>query len=232
MKSVSARPPDRRIGSNSNTRPSAALGNVFWNNRLGPNNKAILTATATSSSNIALSWTSAVTDSANADSVGIWVGYSGPPDSANIAGATLVTRLAKTDTVYSYPATYPTTYYFALAVRNSSGKWSPFTSASSDTATLSGVTRPDTIYVDSSRGVPGNSCAAAQNPATPKQTITDALTCGASATDTLVIRVMPGIYPNDNSFSVTSSKPSVVTSFDNNSPARFWPGTDRCWKTR
>lgn len=194
--------------------------NVFWNTRVGPNNTAILSATATSSSNIALSWPSSVTDSTNADSVGIWVGYSAAPDSANIAGATFVAKLAKTDTVYSYPATYSATYYFALAVRNSSGKWSPFTAASTDTVTFTGTSMPDTIYVDSARGNSANSCAAAQNPATPKKTAKDALACGASATDTLVVRVMRGTY-YDSAFSVTASKPSIVTSFDINSRAVF-----------
>jgi hypothetical protein len=208
--------------------------NLFWNNRVGPNNNAVLTATASSSSNISLSWPSTVTDSTNADSVGIWVGYSAPPDSANIAGATLVARLAKTDTVYSYPATYPTTYYFALAVRNTSGKWSPFTAASTDTVTLAGITMPDTVYVDSARGNLSNNCTAAQNPATPKKSVRDALACGASASDTLVVRVMPGTY-YDSAFSITS-KPSVVTSFDINSRAVFngagsgtLDGSSRLW---
>lgn len=193
--------------------------NVFWNSRPGPNNKVTLTATATSTSNISLSWPSAVSDSTNADSVAIWVKYSAYPDSVG-ASATLVTRLAKTDTTYQYPATYPTTYYFALAVRNTSGQWSPFTSTSSDTAVLAGVTMPDTIYVDVTTGLPANSCASAQNPSTPKQTVKDALTCGASASDTLVVRVMPGTY-TDSAFSVTASKPSIVTSFDNNTRAVF-----------
>jgi hypothetical protein len=194
-------------------------GNVFWNSRLSPNNKATLTATATSSSNINLSWSSTVSDSSNADSVGIWVKYSAYPDSVGPGGGTTVAKLAKTDTTYSYPATYPTTYYFALAVRNSSGQWSPFTSSSSDSATMVGlgVTMPDTIYVDSSTGLDANSCASARNPATPKKLPKDALTCGAQATDTLVVRVMPGTY-YDSAFSITS-KPSIVTSFDNNSRA-------------
>ncbi|MBW8886871.1 MAG: DUF2341 domain-containing protein [Fibrobacteres bacterium] len=193
-----------------------ATGNKFWNSRAGPNNKATLTATATSSSNISLSWSSAVSDSSKADSVGIWVKYSGYPDSVG-SGSTFVAKLIKTDTTYNYPATYPTTYYFALAVRDTSGKWSPFTSASSDSATLVGVTMPDTIYVDSATGLAANSCASAQNPSTPKKTIKDALACGASATDTLVVRVMPGTY-TDSVFSITT-KPSIVTSFDNNSRA-------------
>jgi len=193
-------------------------GNLFWNSRPGPNNKVTLTATATSASNIALSWSSTVSDSSNADSVGIWVKYSAAPDSVGGSGGTFVAKLAKTDTTYSYPATYPTTYYFALAVRNTSGQWSPFTSSSSDSATLSGVTMPDTIYVDSAIGNSSNNCTAAQNPSTPKKTVKDALTCGASATDTLVVRVMPGTY-TDSAFSVTASKPSIVTSFDNNSRA-------------
>gem|GEM_PF-2090209 len=189
--------------------------NVFWNGRPGPNNKATLTATPSNpNGGISLSWNSSVSDSSNADSVGIWVKYSAYPDSANAASTTVVARLSKTDTTYTYPAAYPGSYYFALAVRNSSGKWSPFTKASSALATLSGSSMPDTVYVDSAIGSDGNSCASAKNPATPKLTITSALTCGASASDTLEIRVMPGTYANDNAFSVTSSKPSVVMSFD------------------
>jgi hypothetical protein len=191
-------------------------GNVFWNNRVGPNNTAILTATATSSGNISLSWPSTVSDSSTADSVGIWVRYSGSPDSVG-SGSTFVAKLAKADTTYAYPATYSATYWFSLAVRNTSGQWSPFTSSSSDSATLSGVSMPDTIYVDSATGLAANSCASARNPSTPKKTIKDALTCGAQATDTLVVRVMPGTY-TDSAFSITT-KPSIVTSFDNNSRA-------------
>ncbi len=193
-------------------------GNLFWNSRSGPNNKATLTATATSSSNIALSWSSTVSDSSNADSVGIWVKYSAYPDSVGTGGGTFVAKLAKTDTAYSYPATYPTTYYFALAVRNTSGQWSPFTSSSSDSATLSGVTMPDTVYVDSAIGNNSNTCAQAQSPATPRLTVTSALTCGGSASDTLVVRVMPGTYASDNAFAITT-KPSIVTSFDNTTRA-------------
>lgn len=195
-------------------------GNVFWNSRPGPNNRATLTASASNpNGGITLSWAGTLTDSSNADSVGIWVKYSSYPDSVGSA-ATLVRKFALADTAaYTYPAVYPTTYYFSLAIRNTSGKWSPFTKSASDTAVLAGSSYPDTIYVDSAIGNDGNSCASAQSPASPKLTITNALTCGGSATDSLVVRVMPGTYTSDNAFAVTSSKPSVVTSFDNLSRA-------------
>ncbi|MEO7423775.1 MAG: DUF2341 domain-containing protein [Fibrobacteria bacterium] len=193
-------------------------GNLFWNSRAGPNNLVALTATAVAPGNISLSWNTPVSDSSNADSVAIFVKYSAFPDSVGAPSTTRVATLAKTDSAYTYPATYPGTYYFALAVRNSNGAWSPFTTASSDTANLGGsVYYKDTIYVDSAIGNNSNSCTLAQNPATPRLTVTSALTCGASANDTLVVRVMRGTY-FDSAFSITT-KPSIVTSFDNNSRA-------------
>ncbi|MDB5104420.1 MAG: hypothetical protein JWP91_2109 [Fibrobacteres bacterium] len=194
-------------------------GNVFWNARPGPNNLATLTATAGSGS-IALAWNTPVSDSSNADSVGLWVKYTGYPDSATAAATTRVVTLGKTDSAYAYPATYPGTYYFALAVRNTSGAWSPFTKSSSDTANQGGPFMPDTVYADSATGSNANTCTQARNPATPMQTITYALTCGAGAVDTLVVRAMPGTYAGvDTAFAMTGSKPSVVASFDNLSRA-------------
>ncbi|MEO6098391.1 MAG: DUF2341 domain-containing protein [Fibrobacteria bacterium] len=198
-----------------------ATGNTFWNNRLGPNNKATLTAVAGSGS-ISLSWTTPVSDSANADSVGLWLKYSGPPDSVGATGQSKVVLLPKTDSTYSYPATYTGTYYFALAVRNTSGLWSPFSAASTDTVVQSGsTTMTDTVYVDSALGNNGNSCTAARSPFTPKLTITGAT--GAticetnSVNDSLIIRVMAGTYA-DSIFD-SNSKPIVVSSFDPNSRA-------------
>ncbi|MDB5104230.1 MAG: filamentous hemagglutinin N-terminal protein, partial [Fibrobacteres bacterium] len=192
-------------------------GNVFWNARPGPNNTVSLTATA-GVNTIALSWNTPVSDSANADSVGLWVKYSGYPDSANAASTTRVVKLIKTDSSYSYPATYPGTYYFALAVRNTNGVWSPFTKASSDTANLSGsVYMLDTVYVDSAIGNNLNSCVQARNPATPMKNAWTAMLCGSGATDTLVVRMMPGTY-TDSDFTITS-KPTIITSFDRNSRA-------------
>ncbi|MDB5047740.1 MAG: Fibronectin type domain protein [Fibrobacteres bacterium] len=192
-------------------------GNVFWNSRAGPDNLVSLTATA-GSGNIALSWNTPVSDSSNADSVGLWVKYAAYPDSANAASATRVVQLAKTDSAYTYPAAYSGTYYFALAVRNSNGAWSPFTTSSSDTAVLVGsTTNTDTVYVDSAIGLDANSCTLARNPATPKLTITSAV-ANCTATDTLVVRAMPGTYANDNSFTI-NAKPTQIASFDNNSRA-------------
>ncbi|HKP97339.1 MAG TPA: DUF2341 domain-containing protein [Fibrobacteria bacterium] len=195
-------------------------GNLFWNNRPGPNNKATLTATPGSGS-ISLSWTIPVSDSANADSVGLWVKYSGKPDSVGATGQTKVVLLPKTDSVYAYPATYPMTYTFALAVRNGSGQWSPFTATSTDTVQQMGSTGfTDTIYVDSAIGSDANSCAQAQSPATPKLTVGNADDCANTSNDTLVIRVLPGTYAGDAIFD-SDFDPIVVASFDNNSRAVF-----------
>ncbi len=195
-------------------------GNLFWNNRASPNNKAALTATATTVGNISLSWPSAVTDSSNADSVGIWLRYSSSPDSVRGAGNTKVVILPKTDSAYAYPATYPGTYYFALAVRNASGQWSPFTSASSDTAVMGGSAfYTDTVYIDSAIGSNSNSCAQAQNPATPMLSFMTARACAPATNDSLVVRVMPGKYTDSIFDDLTH--PVIVTSFDNNSRAVF-----------
>jgi hypothetical protein len=196
-------------------RPS---GNLFWGTRAGPNNLVALTATAGVNS-IALTWNTPVSDSSNADSLGIWVKYSGYPDSANAPATTRVVRLAKTDSSYSYPATYPATYYFGLAVRNANGAWSPVTGTSSDTAVLAGLTSfTDTVYVDSAIGSSSNTCTQARNPATPMRTLLEASWCEWSTIrDTLVIRVMPGVY-TDSSLD-PNSKPQVVVSFDPNSRA-------------
>ena len=200
--------------------------NQFWNTRVSPNNLVSLTATA-SSSNIALSWNTPVSDSTNADSVGIWVKYTTFPDSVpttpgTSAPATRVVILPKTDTTYTYPATYPGTYYFALAVRNTNGKWSPFTATSSDTANLSGTAfKTDTIYVDSAIGNDANTCAQAQNPATPRLTISGSDgECDSYASDTLVIRVMSGTYSGaSNTVLNPIVKPITLVSFDNKSRA-------------
>ncbi len=193
-------------------------GNVFWNSRSSPDNLVSLTATAGFNS-ISLSWNTPVSDSSNADSVGLWVKYTAYPDSATATSTTRVVRLSTTDTTYTYPATYPGTYYFALAVRNSNGAWSPFTSTSSDTAVLAGSTNlTDTVYVDSAIGNDGNTCTQARSPFTPKLTIVSANGCETNGvTDTLVVRVMPGTYTDNNID--PNSKPQVVTSFDNNSRA-------------
>ncbi len=200
------------------------VGNVFWNNRVSPNNKATFTAQAISPGNIALTWTTPVSDSSNADSVGIWVKYTGYPDSATGAAGTgsasHVVTLGKTDSAYTYPATYTGTYYFSLAVRNTNGKWSPFTSSASDTANLGMFYYADTVYVDSAIGSNSYTCSQALNPATPKLTVTSAEACETNATDTLVVRVMSGTYATDNQFD-SNVKPIVVTSFDNNSRAVF-----------
>jgi hypothetical protein len=199
-------------------------GNLFWNNRAGPDNTVTLTATANAPGNIALSWNTPVSDSSNADSIGIWVRYDRYPDSANApaasaGSATHVANLAKTDTGYTYPATYPGTYYFALAVRNTGGKWSPFTASSSDTANLGAFYYGDTVYVDSAIGNDSYTCAQAQNPATPKLTVTSAVS-NCSAADTLVVRVMPGTYASDNSFTKNAGALKAhIVSFDNNSRA-------------
>jgi hypothetical protein len=192
--------------------------NTFWNARPGPNNITTLTATDAGGS-IALSWTTPVSDSSAAVSVGIWLRYTGLPDSVGAAGQTRVVILPKTDSAYAYPAVYPGTYYFALAVRNASGQWSPFTNASSDTVTQGGsVFLTDTVYVDSAIGNNSNTCVQAQNPATPKLTIVSAMGCESSAIhDSLVVRVMPGTY-TDNDLD-PNVKPQVVTSFDVNSRA-------------
>jgi hypothetical protein len=199
-------------------------GNLFWNSRLSPNNTAAFTALTVASGNISLSWSSSVSDSSNADSVGIWVKYSGYPDSANApaasaGSATHVVNLPKTDSAYTYPATYPGTYWFGLAVRNTGGKWSPFTVSSSDSAFLGTYYYPDTVYVDSAIGLDSYTCSQARNPATPKLTVSSAVsTC--SATDTLVVRVMPGTYTTDNSFTkLAGNLKTHIVSFDNNSRA-------------
>ncbi|MDB5047802.1 MAG: C-terminal target protein, partial [Fibrobacteres bacterium] len=199
-------------------------GNLFWNNRVSPNNQVTLTATAVAPGNISLSWNTPVSDSSNSDSVGLWVKYTAFPDSANApaasaGSATHVANLVKTDSAYTYPATYPGTYYFALAVRNTNGKWSPFTTSSSDTANLGSFFFGDTVYVDSAIGSDANTCAQAQNPATPKLTISSAVT-NCTASDTLVVRVMPGTYANDNSFTKNAGVLRAnIVSFDNNSRA-------------
>ena len=193
-------------------------GNVFWNSRPGPDNLVTLTATA-GINNIALSWNTPVSDSSNADSVGIWVKYTGYPDSAGAASTTRVVQLPKTDSTYTYPATYPGTYYFALAVRNASGVWSPFTSTSSDTAVLGGsATWTDTVYVDSAIGNNSNTCTQARSPFTPLKNFRAANGCESNnITDTLVVRAMPGTY-TDSVFD-SNVKPIVYSSFDVNSRA-------------
>jgi hypothetical protein len=50
-------------------------GNLFWNVRPGPDNLVALTAIG-GVSGISLTWNTPVSDSANADSIGIWVKYS------------------------------------------------------------------------------------------------------------------------------------------------------------
>lgn len=201
-------------------------GNVFWNSRPGPNNKVILTATPGSGA-ISLTWSSAVSDSSNADSIGIWLKYSGTLDSVGATGQTKVVILPKTDSAYSYPATYTGTYVFGLAVRNTSGQWSPFTAVSIDTVKQTGYTLTDTIYVDSAIGTASGgtaaSCTNARNPSTPLAELEDAVWCaqasGFTPNDTLVVRVMPGTYASasDNELEAPSSYPVVVTSFDLNS---------------
>jgi hypothetical protein len=194
-------------------------GNAFWNSRSGPNNQATLTATANVGS-ISLSWTTPVSDSSNADSVGLWVKYNGYPDSVGAVSTTRVITLPKTDSAYTYPATYPGTYYFALAVRNANGAWSPFTRSSSSMALLAGVTTfTDTVYVDSAIGSNAYTCLQARNPATPKLTFMGAAACESDGIhDTLFIRALPGNYASDHSFD-SNVKPIVFASFDRNSRA-------------
>jgi hypothetical protein len=216
----SARSADWILLDYETQRPS---GSKFWGVRPGPNNIATLTASSTTNG-INLSWSATPSDSSNADSVGIWVKYGAYPDSANTASTTFVVKRPKTDSTYFYPATYPATYYFGLAVRNSNGKWSPITSASVDTAVYSySISNLDTVYVDSAIGSNSNTCTQARNPATPFLSVEDAIACAtsANASDTLVIRAMPGTYATtrDNDFAPPGTIPAVVASFDGNSRA-------------
>ncbi len=197
-----------------------ATGNVFWNSRPGPDNNAVLTCNA-AVGGIQCSWGASITDSTNADSIGIWVKYQATstaysntyfPDSAGVG--TLVTRkaISTTDTTYLVPATYPNTYYFGLAIHNTAGKWSPINSSSSDTANIfQNLYGADTVYVDSAIGSDANSCATAANPATPKLTISSAVS-NCTANDTVVVRVLPGTY-TDNSFTI-NAKPTIIQAFD------------------
>ncbi len=202
-----------------------ASGNIFWNTRTSPNNKVTLSSSV-SSTGINLSWGSSVSDSTNADSVGLWVKYTAPttaysklnfPDSANTGS--FVVRLPIADTTYSYPDFAPQMYYFALAVRNTSGVWSPITSTSSDTAIIYGTAKLDTVYVDSA-GSNSNSCSDAKEPRLAKKTLTSALTCSPT-NDTLVIKVMAGLYTNagdaDLAPTGSASKAYKIMALDKNS---------------
>lgn len=190
----------------------------FFTTRSGPNNLSTLTATHTGSG-IALSWTKAVSDSSNADTVGIWMKTSGYPDSAK--AGTLVGYFTTSESTFTSNAYAAGTYYFGLAVRNAAGYWSPITGSSRDTAVIAtGTNNADSVYVDSATGSNSNTCTQAKSPATPKKTLTSAAACAVVDTDTLFIFAAAGTYTDSILIRPSySSQKIVVQSLNRSQPA-------------
>ena len=150
-------------------------------------------------------------------------------DSVGATGQTKVAVLPKTDSAYSYPATYPGTYDFGLAVRNTSGRGAPSPPPPPIPCSQGVTALTDTIYVDSAIGTTTDArrypAPMPAIPATPLTEIEDAVWCAQASgfvpNDTLVVRVMPGTYSgiDDNEFDPPSTYPVVITSFDANSRA-------------
>jgi len=98
-----------------------------------------------------------------------------------------------------------------LAVRNTGGAWSPFTSSSSDTAVMGGsFITADTVYVDRRLAAMQQLWPGPES-MTPKLKFASALTCGSAVTDTLVIRYMPGRYTDSVFDDYSNTKPAVIT---------------------
>jgi PKD repeat protein len=108
-----------------------------------PVNNLTLTASAADSSAIELQWDPSVFDSTDMDSIGIWYKASGYPDSANDVTATLVGKFTSWVSSELVTGLAPNTqYYFAAAVRDTSGNWSIISASSKSTAkTLIGYLR-------------------------------------------------------------------------------------------
>ena len=180
-----------------------ATGNLFWNSRPGPNNTSTLTATP-GSSGISLTWTTPVSDSSNADSVGIWVKYSGKPDSVGATGQTRVVVLAQ-DRLRLHLSRHLS---HDLLLRPGGAEhqraMEPLHRRLHRYGAAAGRHHHDGHHLRGLRhrhddGTHGGSCTKPAIPSTPLTEIEDAVWCAQASgfvpNDTLVIRVVPGPMP-------------------------------------
>ncbi len=95
-----------------------------------PDNPMAIQAVAVSTAGIEITWHPSAVAAADADSVGLWYKTTDYPDSANDVTATLAGTYALNDSVQIISGLSPhSLYYFAAAVRDTLGQWSPVNSA-------------------------------------------------------------------------------------------------------
>lgn len=142
-----AYPPYVDAGGNSNW--------VFWVDTFPPDNHLIVNLQALDTGRVRIWWNPGSIDSSDAEIVGIRYSNSKVPDSINDVSTTLLgyfNLIDSVDTVIDLHA--HTTYYFAAAVKDTSGNWSEFTANSKKSIRTKaiapyGISAPDTVHKQS-----------------------------------------------------------------------------------